>query len=66
MSKNGKFRVSVDGKFLGHYTGHTPQDAIQKAIKANYVYHKAEIDNCKQFELKRGQFETTIAREGVA
>ena len=66
MSKSNKFRVSVDGKFLGHYTGHTPQDAIQKAIKANYIYHKDKIDNCKEFELQRGNQAMFIAREGVA
>lgn len=49
-----KYKVCVDGKFLGHYAGHTPQAVIKKACAANMAYHKDWIENAKEFSLKRG------------
>lgn len=54
MSKTKKYRVSVDGHFLGHYPGHGEKAAVEKAIQANYKYHKDWIDDAVQFEVKRG------------
>lgn len=65
MSKAKKYKVSVDGHFLGHYPAADAGVAISKAVVANYQYHKNLIDNCSQFEVKRGmEPEQIIKREG--
>lgn len=65
MSKAKKYKVSVDGHFLGHYPAADATAAISKAVTANYKYHKDLIDNCSQFEVKRGMDpEQIVKREG--
>lgn len=36
MSGN-KYRVEQNGEFLGHWTAHTPQEAIHKMLDSNYA-----------------------------
>lgn len=33
-----KYRVAADEQFLGHYYGKCPEEAIEKAIRANFNY----------------------------
>lgn len=50
-----KYRVVADEQFLGHYHSTTPAGAIEKAIRANFVYHPTILGmpDC-EFETQRG------------
>lgn len=32
----GKYRIEQAGQFLGHWTAHTPQEAISKMLHSDY------------------------------
>ena len=35
MSK--KYRVEQNGQFLGHWTAHTPEEAVNKMLNSSYL-----------------------------
>jgi hypothetical protein len=42
-----KYRVEQNGQFLGNHSGHTPQDAIHKAMQGLYgqIYKPNLVDD---------------------
>lgn len=48
-----KYRVEQNGQFLGHHSGHTPEDAVYKAVSHSYgeIY---KPDMTKDFTCYRG------------
>lgn len=61
MSK--KYRVEQDGQFLGHHSGHTPQDAVSKMMGKMYgqIYNP---DITKDFICLRGKYSYTVNMNG--
>lgn len=48
-----KYKVEQNGKVLGHFVGHSFQDAIQRALEAHSNYNN-NIDENQSFTLTRG------------
>jgi len=48
-----KYRVEQDGQFLGHHSGHTPREAIKKAI--NNYGNFYNINEYGWFDLTKGK-----------
>lgn len=42
-----KYKVMQNGVFLGHHSGHTPQDAVRKAVQKYGEYYN--MDTAGQF-----------------
>lgn len=47
-----KYKVEQNGQFLGHHSGHTPADAVVKAINKNSQYYN--INTNDWFDTYRG------------
>ncbi len=58
-----KYRVEQDGQFLGHHSGHTPQDAVSKMMSKMYgqIY---EPDSTKDFICYRGKYNYVVNVSG--
>lgn len=48
-----KWRVSVDDQFLGHYYGKTPEEAVKKAVSANYNYRLENFNMAEHYTAKK-------------
>ena len=57
MSKAGKYKVVVDGQFLGHFSGNTPEVAMNKAIVRNKPFHSDKFVGGATFTMSRGSSE---------
>lgn len=56
-----KYRIAANGQFLGHYYGTSPEKAVEKAVRDNFVYYQ-KIFGCPdcEFVAKRGLGDFTV------
>ena len=57
MSKAGKYKVMVGEQFLGHFSGNTPEVAMNKAISRNKPFHSDKMVAGSTFTMSRGSSE---------
>lgn len=54
-----KYKVSQNGQYFGHYSAHSYEEAIAKAIEKQGEYYK--IDKTQPFDVKYGMSWVNVA-----
>lgn len=54
MSKAGKYKVVVDGQFLGHFSGSNPEAACIKAMERSKPFYGSMFGPGATFTMTRG------------
>lgn len=65
MSKAGKYKVMVGKQFLGHFSGNTPEVAMNKAIASNKQFHGDKMVTGATFTMSRGSSEPVSINLGA-
>lgn len=65
MSKAGKYKVMVGEQFLGHFSGNTPEVAMNKAINRNKPFHNGKMVAGATFTMSRGSSESVSITLGA-